>query len=158
MLGGMTTTHRITAAVLCVLVLGAGASACGEDDSSTSANGGTSSASPTASKTPALCADITALRASADKIKAAQLGQGALATLSTELTAMGATLKQLPADASTQYSARIDAIKNAADSLETSIRTAQRSPSAATLSAVKADVQALGDAVGSLTAAVGNTC
>jgi hypothetical protein len=158
MLGGMTTCHRLTAAVLCVLVLAAGASACREDDSSSSPSGGTSTTSPSASRTPAVCADVDALRASAEKIKAAEPGQGALATLSTQLTAMLATLEQLPADAATQYSERIDAIKTATHSLESSLRTAQRSPSAATLSAVRADVRALGDAVRGLVDAVGSTC
>jgi hypothetical protein len=154
----MTTTQRFTASFFCILVLGSGATACTSQDSSTSSSGITSSASSTASTTPAVCADITALRASADKIKTITVGQGALATLSTELTAMQSTLKQLQADASAQYSAEIDAIKTAGNTLDASIRAAQQSPSATTLAAVATDARALGDAVRSLTTAVSGVC
>lgn len=154
----MTTTHRITAAVFCVLVLGPGISACSNQDSSTSSSGETASVSPTAGTTPAVCADVTTLRASADQIKATKVGEGGLQTLSTELAALQTSLKQLSADASTQYSGEIDAIKTAGNSLDASIRNAKRSPSATTLATVGADVRALADAVRSLTAAVGGTC
>ena len=158
MLGGMTTSHRTTAAVLCVLVLGAGASACSKDDGSTSSSGGGSSASPSGGATPAVCADLSALRASADKIKASKGGQGSLNTLTTELNAMQATVKKLSDDAATQYSAQVDAIQAAGSQLDASLRKASGSPSATTLAAVGADVRGLGVAVRNLTTAVGNTC
>jgi len=158
MLGGMTTIHRLITAVLCVLVLGTGVSACGKDDGSTSSSGGTSSASPGAGKTPAVCTDLTALRSSADRIKASKGGQDGLTTLTTELDAMRATLKRLVADAETQFSPQVDAIKTAGTHLDASIRKATGAPSATNLAAVGADVRSLGLAVRNLSDAVGSTC
>ena len=71
---------------------------------------------------------------------------------------MQTTLKQLSDHASAQYSAEIDAIKTASNSLDASIRSAKQSPSITTLATVGADVRALGDAVRSLTTAVGGIC
>ncbi len=158
----MTTPRRITASVLCTLALAAGASACSSQQGSTSPGGSTTSvaasASATASTTPAVCADLTALRASADRLTSIEIGQGGLATLTTELSAMQSTLQQLPADASAQHSAEIDALKAASTRLDASLRAAVQSPSVTTLAAVGTDARALADAVRTLNAAVGEGC
>ncbi|WP_404390161.1 hypothetical protein [Humibacillus xanthopallidus] len=166
----MTTPRQIAASVLCMLALGAGASACSSQEGATPSGGtATSSAltasttdsptpSTTDSTTPAVCADVTALRASADKIASIEIGQGALATLTTELATMQATLQQLPADASAQYSSQVDALKAASTRLQSSLQAAVQAPSATTLATVGTDARALGDAVRALSAAVGDGC
>jgi len=158
MLDGMTTIRRIAVSVSCALAVGAGASACSSVNGSASPNDGTSPVATMATTTPAVCADVTALRASVDKIKGTPIGQGALTTLSTELTAMRSTFEQLQTDASAQYSAQADAVKSAGNSLDASVRAAQRSPSATTLAAVGAGVRGVSAAVGDLTTAVGGLC
>ena len=162
----MTTPRRITASVLCVLALAAGASACSSEQGSTSPGESSSSvaatasttAGATASTTPAVCADLAALRASADKITSIEIGQGGLATLTSELAAMQTTLQQLPTDASAQYSSEVDALKAASTRLQSSLQAAVQAPSATTLAAVGTDARALGDAVRALNAAVEGSC
>lgn len=157
-------TRRLAAsAVLCVLVLGAGAS-CGNDDGSPSSDessptsSASSASSASSSSATAVCRDAKDLRTEVDKLTSTELGQGTLTELSKELAGVRDSVQQLAADASDQYATQVDALKSAADSLESSLQDVTASPSAAGLQAVGTAIGKLGDATQELGTALSDTC
>jgi hypothetical protein len=148
----MASVRRTTVSLLCLLVVGSGVSACGDDESSSS------SSTPTSSPTPAVCQDLDAVGASVEKIKQAKLGEDALPVLSDELKSIETELKQLRADADAEYWTEVDAVQSAASSLESSIAAAADSPTAKSLAAVGDDVRAVGSSFSALGDALATTC
>lgn len=134
----MMRMRRTTASVLCLVGLAAGVAACGGQ--------------------PAVCDDVDALRTSVDHLKNVQIGDNALATLSTDLKDVQSQLKQFKQDASGQYSSQIDAVQKEVDALRSSVEQATTNPSATSFTEVTSDVRALGSALGSLDDAVSSTC
>ena len=134
----MMTMRRAAAPALCLLALAAGLVACGGQ--------------------PAVCDDVDALRTSVDHLKNIQIGDNALATLSTDLQDVQSQLKQLRQDASGQYSSQIDAVQKEVDALRSSVKTATTNPSSTSFTEVTSDVKSLGSALGGLDDAVSGTC
>ena len=142
----------MTATLFCLLLIGPGLAACGDESKTSTPSPATSSA------TPAVCGDLDALQASVDKLTQVKIGENGLSTLSTELTSIQSEVQQLSKDAPAQYSTETNAVRSAVSSLKSSIQAASAAPSATSFGAVAADVKAVGSAVQVLSDAVSGTC
>jgi hypothetical protein len=88
----------------------------------------------------------------------AEVGAGALDTITTELATIQSTLRELGTDASEQYAPEVDAVRSEVSDLRASVVAATADPTSASLAAVRDDVRALGTAVGNLGDAIAATC
>jgi hypothetical protein len=137
----MASRLRALGPVAAVIVITAtGLTACGGND------------------TPAVCADVQALKSSVAKVADVKLDQGALETLRTDLAAVQSDLTELKSSAASQYSGEVDAVDQDTASLRTKLQAAVDAPSAQTVSAVGAAVRALGTSLTALKDAVASTC
>lgn len=123
---------------VCLVGIGAGLSACSDQ--------------------PAVCDDVDALKSSVENIKDAQLGENGLDTITTQLSLMKNSLKEIQGSASSMYPTEVAAVRSAADSLSTSVSAATSDPTASSIAAVADSVTRLASAVGDLGTAVKDTC
>lgn len=135
----MIRTRRSAATLCCLLAVGAGVTACGQEQA-------------------AVCDEVDALRTSVDNLTKANVGENGLSVISTELENVRSELRQLGQDASAQYSEQISAVRARAADLRSSVATASTDPSADSLSAVADNARAVGAAVQDLGDAVAGTC
>jgi len=129
--------------VVLVLGLASGLGSCGGDSES---------------EQPAVCGAVDRLKASVEDLQSVKIERGALPDLSAELRDIQADVRLLGDDASAEYADEIDAVKAHAADLEVSLNAASAAPTAPTVSAVGADIRALGGSFRDLTTAVGTTC
>lgn len=147
----MARPRRAVATLCWCLALSSGLIACDNQETSTPPGG-------TGSPTPAVCQTLDDLGSSVEDLQDVEIGENALSAVRDELSDIQAELGQLSEDASGEYSGEIDAVRSAADSLESSVEAATASPSSASLAAVADDVRSLGSAFGNLSEALGDTC
>jgi hypothetical protein len=107
---------------------------------------------------PEVCADVEALRADVDDLKAVEVQPGSLADFSAAFDEVVADVDRLVEDASSEYEAEIDAVQSAARDLTTSIEAVAQEPSGPAITQVSADFGVLTTAVDNLQEAVGGTC
>lgn len=107
---------------------------------------------------PAVCDDLDKLRQSAQSLSDVSIGQDALATIGTELSAIRQQLTNLKSDAKEEYSSEIDRLSDAVKILTSVVAAARANPSATTLAPLKPAIDAVGVATGSLTSAMKDTC
>jgi hypothetical protein len=141
----------------CGLVLLAGCA------SSSTSPGGTSSTatSPSASPSPSssvLCADVAALRASLDQLVHVKVQVGVASEITADLANVEAALTKLVNDARGQWQAQTSALKAALDTLKTAVGSLTASPSASTASAVTAALGQVKTAAQDLLTAAGADC
>lgn len=148
---GMTSSRGTNATLLCLVVLGAGLTACDDQETTTQPEA-------TSSPTPAVCQSVDALRASVDDLQSAEIGENALTVLQEELSDVQNELDTISEEASGDYTTEVDGMRSAADSLGSSLEDASSSPSASTWATVAQDIGALGSAFGDLSEAVADTC
>ena len=127
-----------TAAVVLSLGLWVGMSACGGE--------------------PEVCADVDALRADLDDLKAIEVQPGSLADFSAALDEARADVDRLVEDAASEYEDEIDAVQTATQELRASVETATQAPSGPAVTQVSADFGAFVTAVDTLQASVRDTC
>lgn len=109
-------------------------------------------------ETPAVCADVDALKTSIADLTDVEIDENALASLQEKFTQVRADLTALIADAEDEYDVEIDAVDQAVSEVGSSLEAAVASPSAVTVSAVAAALQALGTSLTALADAVKDTC
>lgn len=105
-----------------------------------------------------LCADVEALQADLDDLRAIEVEPGSLAELSSDLDEVEADVDQLLEDAASEYETEIDAVQSSPRDLRTSVAEAVQSPSGAAITQVSADLGEFSTAVGDLRDAVTDTC
>jgi hypothetical protein len=134
----MTAARTVTGALISFALVGLGVGACGGQ--------------------PAVCDDVQSLQTSWQDIKRAKPGEGGLSTITTELDTMQTTVKQLGADASSQYSSQVKAVRASTATLGSSVESATSNPTSASIAQVANDVRAVGQAIEDLGTALSNTC
>jgi len=108
---------------------------------------------------PAVCSSADDLRSSVDSLKDIDItSSGAVADLQAALTKIGDDLKQLKADATSEFDDEVTAAQTAFRSLSTSVDSAKADPSAATLAAVGSALSGFVTDLGTLTDDVKATC
>lgn len=147
----MTQTRHDRRTLVAGGLLLAALAACGS--SGTSSSGGS-----TPSPTPAVCGDVDSLQKSVQALKDVSVGQGALATLRTDVDQVKQGVTTLTADARSQYASETAQLKVAVDTLSADVDAAKAGPSAATLAAVAASVGKVATAAEALKTAVKGTC
>ena len=107
---------------------------------------------------PEVCADVDALRADRDDLKAIELQPGSLADFSAAFDEVEADVDRLVENAASEYENEIDAVQSATRALTTSVETATQTPSGPAITQVSADFGAFTTAVDNLQEAVDGTC
>lgn len=151
----MTQTRHDRRTLVAGGLLLAALAACG---SSGTSSGKSSSGGSTPSPTPAVCGDVDSLQKSVQALKDVSVGQGALATLRTDVDQVKQGVTTLTADARSQYASETAQLKVAVDTLSADVDAAKAGPSAATLAAVAASVGKVATAAEALKTAVKGTC
>ena len=155
---------RIAAGLLAV-VLGTAVAGCASSGSSTS--GAASSAPSSSSRSaagsssaarPALCDSVDALRASVQRLGDVNVGTTGLGGFQDAWQAVKADLQQVADDAKSQYAPQVDKVKADVAAVGSAADTAQATPSAATLSALRDTIHSLADDVGHLVDEVSPDC
>lgn len=134
-----------------LLVVAVGAVTAGCSSQST-----TSSAASTAP--PAVCSSTDALQASVADLGDVQVVENGTAALANAVASVKSDLQAVVDDATSQYTPQVDALQAGFDALQAAARTALDTPTADTLSAVKASVSALAADVNSFADDVASTC
>ena len=111
-----------------------------------------------APSTPAVCSSVDDLHSSVEDLKNVDLTKGALATLQDKLATVASDLKTVQTDAKSEYATEVDAVDQATASVGSSLKAAAASPSATTVAAVGAAVQALWTSLTTLHEAIKSTC
>jgi hypothetical protein len=109
-------------------------------------------------ESPAVCADVDALKASVAAVTDVDLDRNALATLQDRLTQVRSDLGEVKDSAADEYASEIDALDQAFASVGSSLDAAITSPSAQAVSDVGTAVRALGASLSALVDAVESTC
>jgi hypothetical protein len=108
---------------------------------------------------PAVCGSVKSLDASVKKVKAIDVtSSGAISDLRSSLTAVGGDLKDVKADAESEFAEELNAVEASFASLRTSLKAAKADTSPDTLSAARKALSAFGTAVQSLITDVQATC
>lgn len=107
---------------------------------------------------PEVCADVDALRADLDDLRAIEVQPGSLADFSAALDEVDADVARLVENAASEYEVQIDAMQSATQALTTSVGTATQAPSGPALTQVSADFGEFTTAVDDVREAVGGTC
>lgn len=107
---------------------------------------------------PEVCADVDALRADLDEVKAIEIQPGSLAALSTALDDVQADVDQIMSSAASEFESEIDALRSATQALTASVEAATQAPSAPTITEVSAAFGAFTDAAETMQGAVSSTC
>jgi len=108
---------------------------------------------------PAVCGSVKSLDASVKKVKAIDVtSSGAISDLRSSLTAVGGDLKDVKADAESEFAEELNAVEASFASLRTSLKAAKADTSAATLGAAREALSAFGTAVQSLITDIKATC
>ena len=110
------------------------------------------------SSTPAVCTDVDSVQATVHQLKNLELGKNTLGDLQKQLDKLGKQLKKLAADASSQYSAQITAVRSSLQRLQADVSAAVANPSATSVSKLGADAKALESSVNKLSKAVSSSC
>ena len=133
----MLLTNRAAAVVL-TLGLAFGTSACGGE--------------------PEVCADVDALRADLDEVKAIEVQPGSLAEFSAAFDGVKADVDQLVSSAASEFESEIEALRSATQALTASVETATQAPSGPAIVEVSAAFGAFTDAADTMQEAVASTC
>ena len=108
---------------------------------------------------PAVCGSVKSLDASVKKVKAIDVtSSGAISELRSGFKAIAGDLKEVKADAESEFSDELDAVEASYASLRTSLKTAKADSSPATLGAARKALSAFGTAVQSLITDIRSTC
>jgi len=110
------------------------------------------------SSTPAVCTDVDSVQATVHQLKNLELGKNTLSDLQKQLTKLSKQVRQLAADASSQYSAQITAVRSSLQRLQAGVSAAIANPSATSVSQLGTDAKALESSVTKLSKAVSSTC
>jgi hypothetical protein len=105
---------------------------------------------------PAVCDDVDALQSSVDNLEDVQLSENGLNALSSAVPTTRQDLQQLRTDAKAEFGDDASKVETAVTSLKSSV--AAPNPSASTLSAVGAAIQAIDSSPSALQDAVSGTC
>ncbi len=135
----MDRARRTVCSAVVLAALSLGLSGCGES-------------------TPAVCDSVDQLRTSLKSLQDVKIQQGALDDLTSRLKEVQSDLDKVKSDAASEFSDEVDAVQGAGKALKTGVDAAVATPSAATISALRPEVQALVDAVGKLEDALAGTC
>jgi chromosome segregation ATPase len=92
------------------------------------------------------------------QLKNLELGKNTLSDLQKQLTKLSKQVRQLAADASSQYSAQINAVRSSLQRLQAGVSAAIANPSATSVSQLGTDAKALESSVTKLSKAVSSTC
>lgn len=107
---------------------------------------------------PAVCADVDALKQTAQSIKDTSISQGALSEIATKLDTMKAQLATFKSHAKSQYASEIDQLSTGLGTLRTTVDTAKADPTVSTLAPVATALRTVVDSAKSLRTAVEKTC
>jgi hypothetical protein len=107
---------------------------------------------------PAVCSSVDSLTASVDDLKDVDVAADGLAALQSQLTTIKGDLADVKKDATSEFSAQIQAVDTSYSALMTSAEAAKSDTSPTNLAAVAAAVAAFGDDVTTLTEDVKSTC
>jgi hypothetical protein len=107
---------------------------------------------------PAVCDSLSAVQASVDDLRNANVSENGLSQLRSDLGQLKVNLDQLSQDARAQLQPQIDGVRAAAGQLSSSVTAAKSDPSAATFAGVRTAVAGVADSVQGLGAAMSGTC
>ncbi len=108
--------------------------------------------------TPAVCTDVTSLKASVQSLKDTNVRQSGLSAVSDELTKIQQQLTTLKDDAKGQYATQINDLSNALNGLSSSLSAAKANLTGGTLTAVASAAGSVVTAGNNLFTAVSKTC
>ena len=107
---------------------------------------------------PAVCSDLDALRASVENLKDVNISENGMTAFTSGLSQIGGDLDQLGADAKSQYQSEVAAVRQALDTLGSSVNSAVADPGPTSFAAVRTAVAGVGDSLSGLDSAVSGTC